>query len=608
MSYFYAGYKANPLSAKSLEASFINIVPEIIRKDVWTYENNETFITIYGFNKVIGDFFHEHKDTGSWIAIIGTPLLNLNNEREKDRLVKRFFDDPETLIEEEIDGCWIILAYDGITKKFYACTDYNNTVPIYYASTTSGVYFSSHELPLARYLGSQIDPLGFSMTIHLKLTWGTCTRFKNIKKMLPAQLLVFNGEKEPISYQYWQPSEEEQWRGRIDDIIYEWLNLLKYSVHSFYKESKKKIVMCDITGGEDSRLILSTVHSLDIPFIAVVDGNENDLDVIIAKRLSNAGRFQLFVRPIPVLPDEILMSKSVDIALYNDAYEGFFASCIHYALYSSAPYMNYDYVKYCGAPGGEVFRGSYYLRGKAILPSTSRNIDYIFFTKLKFLLDFLPGLLRFPDMEIKHIIFNMIKQSLDEVRDFPAGIKIDHLLRAFQVCNTGLIFKMPRYSPYASKELTKSIYKIPPNYKKGGRLTKACTEILYPEIAFVKTQKGVPTIRKDILRYYRFIPETISTVKYITRGAFSRVLKWKNAKKPDLNWERNAKTIKFILTKTAYSKWFSSHESMITGSQYNPEYLESILRDAKERKTRFVPTLGRIISQELACRWVYKEL
>ena len=73
----------------------------------------------------------------------------------------------------------------------------------------------------------------------------------------------------------------------------------------------------------------------------------------------------------------------------------------------------------------------------------------------------------------------MVEEALEDVSDFPAGIKIDHLLRVFQVYNTSLIFKMPRYSPFASKKLTKSIYVTPPKYKRRGKLIKACTEIFF---------------------------------------------------------------------------------------------------------------------------------
>jgi len=607
MSYFIASYKANSPRFTDLDNAFLDIVPEIIKKDHFAHNGNQTFLSIYGTKKAINDIFIHNDETGSWISIIGTPLLELRNEEENHSLLRAFFDNPETFIKERIDGCWCILAYNAIEDNFYACTDYNNTIPIYYSNNDDGIYFSSHELALARFLGNPIDPLGFSMAIQLMLTWGSYTRFKDIKKLLPAQIITFKGFERTYSNQYWNASEEKQWPGKFDDVVHDWLDILKKSVYAYYKSSKNKTVLCDITGGEDSRLILSTVHNLGIPFIATVDGNEDHLDVIIAKRLSNQGGFQLMVRPQPLLPEELLLTKAIDISLFEDAYQDYFASYIEYTSNLLVPSINYDYVKYCGDPGGEIFRGSYYLRGKALFPSSSGKFDYVFFTKMKFLLDFFPGLLKFPDEEVKQLIFKMIEGAIKEVNEFPLGIKIDHLLRVFQVCNMGLIYKIPRYKPLASRDLTKSIYKIPPKYKREGRLTKACTEILYPEIALVKTQKGVPTVRKDILRSYLFIPEYIWTIKLVTSGALTRLLKWKNPSKLNLNWERNSGTIRALLTNPPYSKWFSSCDSMITGSLYESNSLDSILADARERKTRYVPTLGRIISQELACRWVYKE-
>jgi len=36
-------------------------------------------------------------------------------------------------IKGRLDGCWCILAYDSIHDNFFAGTDYNNTIPIYYS-------------------------------------------------------------------------------------------------------------------------------------------------------------------------------------------------------------------------------------------------------------------------------------------------------------------------------------------------------------------------------------------------------------------------------------------------------------------------------------------
>ena len=91
----------------------------------------------------------------------------------------------------------------------------------------------------------------------------------------------------------------------------------------------------------------------------------------------------------------------------------------------------------------------------------------------------------------------MVRENLKEVEGFPLGTQIDHLVRVFDTCFLGLRYKAPLYLPFMTRDLVRSMYFISPHYKQGGKLTRACTEILFPELAFVKTQKGVPTVRND---------------------------------------------------------------------------------------------------------------
>jgi hypothetical protein len=378
-------------------------------------------------------------------------------------------------------------------------------------------------------------------------------------------------------------------------------------VQAYYDCSKEKTVICDFTAGEDARLLLSQCHALNIPFHAMVDGFDSDIDVLISKEAAQKTGFDLIVRRKHLITEEQLLNNAIYISLMHEAYQDYFQSCTDFATNAAQIVKNYEYVKYCGAPGGEAFRGSYYLRGKALFPSNRGNFDYRFFTKMKYLLDFHPGLLCFSDEECKKTIFEMVEKSLEEVNEFPVGIKIDHLLRVFQTCNAGLIYKNPRYLPFATNRMTRSIYTIPPHFKRGGRLTKACTEILYPELAIVKTQKGVPTVRKTLLRSYLFFPEHLAMAKAVMSGAGSRLLKWTDSNKPSYKWTENAPAIMTLFKKPPYGNWFSSSKSMITGYLYNNGALDSLLADAKAGSSRYVPILGRIINQELACRWVYRD-
>ena len=217
------------------------------------------------------------------------------------------------------------------------------------------------------------------------------------------------------------------------------------------------------------------------------------------------------------------------------------------------------------------------------------------------------GLLRFPDQECKSLILSMVEKALEDVSDFPVGTRIDHLLRVFQSCNTGLIYKNPRYLPFSTRSMTRSIYRIPPHFKKGGRLTKACTESLFPELAWIRTQKGVPTVKKTMLRTFLFSPEYFAAATQIARGAFSRLLKWTKSNKPAYQWDINAPALETLLNTSPYDGWFSTPDSMMTGFLYRADALDAMLREARGGSSRNLPTLGRVFSQELACRWVYHD-
>ena len=167
-------------------------------------------------------------------------------------------------------------------------------------------------------------------------------------------------------------------------------------------------------------------------------------------------------------------------------------------------------------------------------------------------------------------------------------------------------YKLPLYLPFMTRDLIRSLYYIPPHYKQGGRLTRACTEILFPELAFVKTQKGVPTVRMTAMRLPLFIPEYIYLMKSIRNGVLSRLFKL-GQPRPLLSMEKNAYIFTTILSREPYCDWFSSSKSMVTGQFYNAKELNSILAQAKTGKYRNVPILGRIINLELACRWVYRQ-
>lgn len=605
MSYFVCGYKTDDDDIKALREFLLDTVPVDKQNSSLHLGGTCSHLVSHGIEKVIPDVVIKKENGDSWLAILGTPLVKFKDNKSEQIFLDEFLTSPERILRHKIDGNFALFCYDSEGNRFIAATDCSNTSPIFYSASNNRFYFSSHELVLAKFHCAEIDPQGFAQSINMGATWGTYTRFKNIFKMLPCQMLIIDARKQAVTERYWKPEEEMVLSGSFDEIVASFLLHLKTSVSGFYESGGCKPIMSDLTGGEDTRLLVAQCHALRIPFKAHVKGSNNNSDVIVAKRAAAKTGMDLVVRNQEWISKEELIAYIRSIVLHSDAYHAFVDSCVEFATDKADPLDEYKVVKLCGVGGGD-FRGSLYLRGKAFFPSKISSLDYKFFTRLTFLLDYHPGLLQSSDEDFLESIYGMVHQSLKEVKKFPLGTQIDHLERMFETCSLGMRYKVPLYLPFMTRDVVRSMYLIPPSYKGGGRLTRACTEILFPELAFVKTQKGVPTVRMTTARLPLFFPEYIGLIKSIKSGVTSRLFKWKQPRSL-LSMERNAYIFMTIIGQEPYSNWFLSSKSMITGHLYNSDRLNSILDQARAGTCRHVAILGRIINLELACRWVYRQ-
>lgn len=605
MSYFHCGMDINVNYSESFDNSFKELVPLDNKIIEFNHIKDNSHFVSYSGTKVIPNVFIKDINSGSWVVIIGTPLVHFKNKDEEFTFLQDFLSDPMNCIRDKIDGNFAVFGYDSKLNKFFAATDSNTTIPVFYSLTKGGIIFSSHEAAIAKYLKPDIDPFGFSQSIQIGTIWVSHTRFKGIHKLLPCQLCTFDSDHKLKTEHYWKPDEEEVWNESLDNIIDRWNNITKNSIWKFFDHSGKKPVICDFTAGEDSRLIVAHCHSLGIPFQAQVMGLDESLDVIFTKKAAQKLGFNLIERSKTQISENQLLSSALKINCLFDGYKEFFAACSEYASNVASPIDDYSSVKYCGAPGGEAFRGSYYTRGKALLPSSYKPLDIKFFMKMKFLLDYVPGLLKVSDSDFFENVFSIVNTVMKDVQNFPIGTQIDHLLRMFQTFSIGLRYKNPLYLPLATLAMTRSIYSLSPRHKRGGILTKACTEILYPELAFMKNQNGVPTIRKTPFRAPLFLPENLAMVKKVYSGAISRLMKLTQANKWYYSLDWNASIFVTLLNRKPYCDWFASAETMVTGEMYQASILNPLLATAKSGVCKNTPILDRIITQELFFRWVH---
>ncbi len=555
--------------------------------------------------KAVPDQVLRDGETRSVLALLGTPLPG----QEGRLLLPDFLADPPGAAGS-LEGHFALIAYDGRTGRLILGSDVNAFVPIFYTVSGGSFLFSSSELALAASIGARADDLGFAQAILLGAPWAGRTRFSEIKRLGPGELLVVHPDGTLTKERYFKPENQPSWAGDFEAVLNRFTETLRCTVDLFWRAAlRHDRVWADLTAGEDARLVVAVCRDRKLPFCARVGGFPGSRDQEVAQEAARRAGFPIVLEPY-VIPDCADVPESLDpIVLSCDGYRSFFYACVRYATAAKYPLHCFDHLHFAGMPGGEAFRGTYYRRAGVISPSRARRFDWRFFVRLKYLLDFVPGLTAVSDDQFLDAVYAAVEEALAEANQLHAGLQVDHLLREFQTACWGMNRRTPFYLPLGTAALTRALYAVPPQFKFRGRLTRAATEILFPELAWVKTERGVPTVRMTPTRFYLFIPEYLAGAEKVISGVIKRLLHFAQRSptlsgfhRPDLYQA----LIAHIFHEEPYRSWFSEPQAMVTGEMYRSDALSAFLRQAREGKCRYVEILGRIVNAELAFRWVNK--
>lgn len=612
MSFYIAGKKRVKKAQNEIQAVF-NEFEYIEETNKYEFVTADTFVYSNLITKGIEDIFIRLEETGSWVLLVGSPVIDANTDADKYKFARELFNNPLDVLRHKIDGQFAVLAFDAEKKVLIAGSDWNSLIPVYYAINQDGVLLSNAEIPLAKLLNSDTDAVGFAQSIHYGSVWGGRTRFKGIHKLEVCELIRVDCLNNNIKKEkYWEPRMEELWKGSFEMISERWLHVMEGAIRTFTDHRDGHKVSADLTGGEDSRVVVALLRNFGESFRVRVAGGQCDTDVIIAKKAAKAINLDLVVEESHAVTEQELSSYVSHIISHSDGYGSFFtnaASFIHELHYRPWEYTN---IHLCGLPGGGQYRGANYLRAKLLFPSKIKDIDYKAYTRRKFLLDYSSNLLSLSDEEYFESVYDIMDKALEEVKGFPAGIQIDHLMRVRYGCLLTANIKRPFYFAFAPRDMARSTYNVPPSMKKGGNQYKAIIERLSPELAWVKSQTGVPTVRKTVPRLPLFFPEYYSrfkkSVKGVTRQMFKEVPAFRS--KGHVNERHHLlafheKSIRWLFETEPYSSWFESAESMLSGSQYNPDELNNLLHKAQQPEFDQVQLFGRVVNQEFTLRKVH---
>jgi asparagine synthase (glutamine-hydrolysing) len=165
---------------------------------------------------------------------------------------------------ELLNGIFAFALWDQEKQCLLVARDAMGVKPLYYVDTGTHIYFASETQPLIRHIQQDVhfDVQGFSDYHTFRFTPGNRTTLRGLKKLQPAQYMIFKENKINKGF-YWGPQSDnfpsthhrmDPTRNQIDTVR----NLLIDAVRNQFAPEVKSGIL--LSGGLDSSAILAIHH------------------------------------------------------------------------------------------------------------------------------------------------------------------------------------------------------------------------------------------------------------------------------------------------------------------------------------------------------------
>lgn len=249
---------------------------------------------------------------GAWIFAVGAVSYRGKPASEYPLLLRELLAEirsNETALYRRVDGLNVVVAYDKPTGRVLVVQHPLAFLPVYVRESAAGIGVSTSILALAPLGGLTLDEFGVRSQYRLGHRLPPYTLFSEIRSIPPWHMLEIRAGRTALR-QIWSPTFEPTGRKPAEDVR-EISRLLVESARGLIP--KQSPVVCDLTGGYDSRMSASLLRAAGIPFSAAVAGYPDHPDVQAASRICREEGLRLQVTaPVPPLESVI---REVDAAL-----------------------------------------------------------------------------------------------------------------------------------------------------------------------------------------------------------------------------------------------------------------------------------------------------
>jgi hypothetical protein len=225
--------------------------------------------------------------SGNWLIASGTWFHSSGlASGEEDGLLQRYQKVGAESVAQELEGFFVVIIGDVKSGTTYAITDLVGSCHAFWSQTPEGFSLSGSSLLLAGAADTELDALACQEFLDLGVIYEDRTIFANVRKLRPACIYRFEKDAPPRVEQYWCVTKLnlESYDGKTAAEAL-WGNLCRAAERI---EKRFPNSVCDLTGGYDSRALVSAFIGAGYAPHTVVSGAAQSGDVRVSRELAKS--------------------------------------------------------------------------------------------------------------------------------------------------------------------------------------------------------------------------------------------------------------------------------------------------------------------------------
>lgn len=446
------------------------------------------------------------KQSGDWLLTAGTWLLpNVSTEDREASLLRRYHEVGVKQLAQELEGFFVVLIGDSRRGVTYAITDIVGSCHAFWRQLPGAMLLSSSSLLLARQAPSTLDALAWQEFLNLGVVYEDRTLFHEVRKLKPASIHTFeNGELANVE-EYWRVANlrlESRSGSDAAEALWEGLTRKAKCVTNLFPK-----LVCDLTGGYDSRALVSAFVGAGFKPDTVVSGPSDSGDVRVSRELARVAGLKHRHMQQKGEWDRETLRQALEIT--DGEYD-----LVEYArILAIHSNLSHEFSASCNGSFGEVGRGFWW---EVLWPhaGAKRELDAVKVAQARYAAQNFDAALFKGAVRVEMVphLAEVIRRTIGERADLTNASQMDQVylwmrMQRWQgriASSTNQIW--PCLSPFLLRSVLEVMLEAQERYRRKSLLIRIMLARFSPTWARIPLEHGYPAQPASIANLHRFMP------------------------------------------------------------------------------------------------------